>query len=87
MNGVSIYSAMSGASYLNGNVWHYITALYEVYDLDICGGTTDSSNNYYHRKYPRCLAVNLGDAGFDHSPIYGWMQVYYKIALLSYMCT
>jgi hypothetical protein len=73
VNGVSIYSGMSGSSYNNNGVWHYVNPVLDKYDRDICGGRTDSNTGlYFHRGYSQCLADRIGEAGESHSPIYGW---------------
>ena len=74
ISGAAIYSATSGRSYQDQNVWHVVDAFLESgVDLDVCGGRAESTGVYIHKQYSRCLASRVGDKGNHHSPIYGWM--------------
>lgn len=74
ISGAAIYSATSGRSYKNEDVWHVVDAFLESsFDLDVCGGRAESTGVYVHKQYSKCLAARVGDTGGQHSPIYGWM--------------
>lgn len=70
VNGVSIYDWNDGQSYESQGTWQHTAANAETHDLDICLGHAASSD-YHHHNWSSCLAVEIGDAGDGHSPVYG----------------
>ncbi|MGZ5052991.1 MAG: YHYH protein [Methylobacter sp.] len=76
VNGTSIYN-WSDAQ-VDKNIWQRNAAVFEAYDVDICGGHAAHSD-YHHHFYTQCLADTVGDKGNGHSPVYGFANDGYPI--------
>lgn len=70
VNGAAIFNWGDGMSY-GTNEWYNLAPFAEQYDVGICGGHA-ANGEYHHHFYTSCLATLLGDAGDDHSPLYGF---------------
>lgn len=71
VNGVAVFNWGDGMSWSNQNTWRSLAPFAEIYDLDICPGHS-AFGTYHHHSHPTCLAVQLGDNGTAHSPVYGF---------------
>ena len=78
-NGVSIFNARDGMSYLNQGVWNQNAIVVEGPSFDSCLGHPAGNGEYHHHLNPKCLyndrdstrhAPLIGFA-FDGYPIYG----------------
>lgn len=72
VNGVSIFNGGDTNTYNNQGTWYSTAMSHEVYDLDVCLGHA-AMGEYHHHSWSPCLAKALGDEGYAHSPIYGWI--------------
>ena len=78
INGVALFNALDGHSYLNLGVWHQNAVVVEAPSFDSCLGHSAPGGVYHHHQNPRCLyqlnptshSPLLGFA-FDGFPIYG----------------
>lgn len=78
VNGVSLYAWADGNAFDEQGVWQNIAPLLERWDQDVCGGHV-AGTDYHHHAEPVCLGEQLGDAGDDHSPIYGFAADGYPV--------
>jgi hypothetical protein len=78
VNGTSVFNWTDAQTYNNEGVWQTLAPVAEVYDVDICGGHA-AQGEYHHHFYSQCLADLVGDAGDDHSPLYGYASDGYPI--------
>ena len=78
VNGTSLYHWWDGQSYADQGVWHNLAAKLEGYDVDLCGGH-GANGDYHHHTPPSCLALQIGDEGDGHSPVFGFAADGYPI--------
>jgi hypothetical protein len=78
VNGTAVYNWSDAQSYNNGRVWYNTALSFERLDMDLCPGHA-ANGDYHHHSYPDCLARQLGDAGGEHSPVYGFAADGYPI--------
>ena len=76
VNGTSIYN-WSDAQ-VDNNIWQRNAAVFEEFDIDICGGHA-ANDDYHHHFYTQCLADIVVDKGNSHSPAYGFADDGYPI--------
>lgn len=69
-NGVSIFNADDGQTYLNQGVWHRNAYFFEGPSFDNCLGHPEAHGEYHHHVNPRCL-YDATDST-HHSPIIGY---------------
>lgn len=69
VNGTSVYN-WSDAQ-VDNNIWQRNAAVFEEFDIDICGGHA-ANDDYHHHFYTQCLADIVVDKGNSHSPAYGF---------------
>ncbi len=69
-NGVSMFNADDGMTYLNQGVWHRNAYFWEGSSFDGCLGHPQQSGEYHHHANPKCLYNDADNS--KHSPIIGW---------------
>lgn len=69
-NGVSVFNADDGQTYLNQGVWHRNAYFFEGASFDNCLGHPAPNGEYHHHVNPKCL-YNAADSTL-HSPIIGY---------------
>jgi len=69
-NGVSVFNADDGQTYLNQGVWHRNAYFFEGASFDNCLGHPAPNGEYHHHVNPKCL-YNAADSSV-HSPIIGY---------------
>jgi hypothetical protein len=69
-NGVSIFNADDGQTYLNQGVWHRNAFFFEEPSFDSCLGHAEQHGEYHHHVNPKCLYDDLDS--IHHSPIIGY---------------
>jgi len=69
-NGVSIFNAKDGMSYLNQNAWRQNAVVVEGPSFDLCNGHPAPNGEYHHHLNPSCLYDDQNDE--VHSPIIGY---------------
>ena len=72
VSGVAIYGWTDTSSYNNEGSWNNIAIALEYYDIDVCGGHAGFGGEYHHHGQSECLRALVGDAGTEHSPIWGF---------------
>lgn len=87
INGTAVFNWTDGLSYNSNNgradmngqrTWFTNAPVLEAYDVDVCVGHA-AQGNYHHHEAPGCIGAILGDAGTEHSPIYGFAADGYPI--------
>ena len=69
-NGVSVFNAKDGMSYLNLGVWNRNAEYYESISFDNCLGHPAPNGEYHNHVNPKCV-YNENDS-LNHSPIIGY---------------
>ncbi len=69
-NGVSVFNADDGQTYMNQGVWHRNAYFFEGPSFDNCLGHPAPGGEYHHHVNPTCL-YNSADST-NHSPIIGY---------------
>ena len=78
LNGVGLFNWSDAQSYRSENVWHNSATVFEAHSLDVCSGHA-AEGIYHHHGYSDCLAAEIGDAGGEHSPVWGYAADGYPI--------
>jgi hypothetical protein len=81
VNGVAVFNASDAMSYANQGIWNRNAVVAEADGFDAAlghpaggmgGGGALIPGTYHHHQQPVLLREQLGDDGFDHSPILGF---------------
>ena len=72
IDGVQIYNALDGRSFMNQNAWFQNAFFSEGSTLDANGAHPDQGGNYHIHIVPNSLLAAVGDNSSTHSSILGW---------------